>query len=61
MAALSRFIARRRRPLSILSDNATNFVAWSMVFSNLNSELPQHGIDFKFIPTNASMALPKLL
>lgn len=56
MSALNRFVARRGKPQSILSDNATNFVG---VFnelqqflntSNLPSEVAQQGIQFSFTP-----------
>ncbi|XP_013171373.1 PREDICTED: uncharacterized protein LOC106120568 [Papilio xuthus] len=56
MSALHRFVARRGKPQSILSDNATNFVGVSneleqfLQTSNLPSEVAQQGIKFSFAP-----------
>ncbi|XP_045534371.1 uncharacterized protein LOC106713229 [Papilio machaon] len=56
MSALNRFVARRGKPQSILSDNATNFVGVSkeleqfLQTSNLPSEVAQQGIQFSFAP-----------
>lgn len=56
MAALKRFVARRGKPASILSDNGTNFVGASnelhnfLLNSNLEYEVAQEGIEFTFSP-----------
>ncbi len=61
--ALQRFIARRGKPVSIKSDNGTNFVgaerelresieAWNS--SHIEEHLKQQGIKWKFNPPHAS-------
>lgn len=56
MAALNRFIARRGKPRTILSDNGTNFVGACnelnkfLQTSNLDSCIAQEGIEFSFTP-----------
>ncbi|XP_047986591.1 uncharacterized protein LOC125226606 isoform X1 [Leguminivora glycinivorella] len=56
IAALKRFVSRRGLPLSITSDNGTNFVgacnelAQLLMESDLESQVAQEGIEFKFVP-----------
>lgn len=56
IAALKRFVSRRGTPLTITSDNGTNFVGASnelaqfLSQSDLEGQVAQEGIEFKFIP-----------
>ncbi|XP_026736737.1 uncharacterized protein LOC113500227 [Trichoplusia ni] len=56
VAALKRFIARRGKPRSILSDNGTTFVGSDnqlrafLQNSNLSYDVAQEGIEFNFVP-----------
>ncbi|XP_073955604.1 uncharacterized protein [Choristoneura fumiferana] len=56
IAALNRFVSRRGKPQSITSDNATTFVgtcnelAKLLVQSDLQGQMAQEGIEFKFVP-----------
>lgn len=59
MAALNRFVARRGKPQSILSDNGTNFVGASnelqklLLESDVAHEVAQQGIEFTFSPPHS--------
>ncbi|XP_063636012.1 uncharacterized protein LOC134806617 [Cydia splendana] len=56
IAALKRFVSRRGLPLTITSDNGTNFVgacnelAQLLMKSDLEGQVAQEGIEFKFVP-----------
>lgn len=56
IAALRRFMSRRGKPQSITSDNGRNFVgtcnelAQFLVQSDLEGQVAQEGIEFKFVP-----------
>ncbi|CAK1594441.1 unnamed protein product [Parnassius mnemosyne] len=56
IAALNRFVSRRGKPKSITSDNGSNFIGASnelaqfLLQSELEGQMAQEGIEFKFIP-----------
>lgn len=56
IAALNRFVARRGKPQIIMSDNGTTFIGASNEIAkivsdfNLDNDLAQIGIKFKFVP-----------
>ncbi|KAL0859308.1 hypothetical protein ABMA27_011110 [Loxostege sticticalis] len=56
MAALNRFVSRRGKPRSILSDNGTTFVGTCnqlrefLQNSNIADDVGQEGIEFHFVP-----------